>query len=792
MALDLTGIRNENEFYSDHYLQVILEKDLKQWVKARRPVNGETPRWVMLQRMARQFLEHREDFRRARAPERLQIQRRHVWPLLGALGYNPEISTAHLNSGTLTRLGQVERESRPYLWIVEALDGAHTGDDIMQLAAEGATLERLVGEAFFCDAPPRWLLIVSLHVFVLLDRTKWSGHRALRVDWAELFNRRTPISTFQLVAMLLSRDSLCPASGLTSELDRIDQRSKAHAQGVSGSLKYALREAVELLGNEFLHYRRTARRQATSVDEKALSFECLRYMYRMLFLFTVESRQELGYLPMNAILYREGYSLELLRDLEMVSLEEGDSSEGYFLHESLLRLFKLVFAGRQEEGRQRTMEGSEDTFSIAPLQCSLFDPKETPLLNSIRIRNRVWQRIIRMMSLGHEGYPGRKGRISYAQLGVNHLGEVYEALLSYQGFIAQEDLYEVKKRGTYPDMLSPTYFVNAAALEAHYDEEERVYDSGGRLVCHRKGSFIYRLTSRAREESASYYTPESLTQCVVQHALEEVLHGLSADEILDLTVCEPAMGSAAFLNEAVSQLAEAYLRRKTRERGESLSAERYAQELQRVKMYLADNNAYGVDLNPIAVELGGVSLWLNTLVPDGFVPWFGNQLKCGNSLVGAWRRVYSEDQLMQGRWWKQPPEDVEFAKDGTIYHFLVGDPGMMDYRGKVVKQIAAAELKQADRWKKHFTARISARECVLLEHFSGIIDRLWAQHVRDLTRLDDRTTDAFAIYPDKDRAYTRRTDTRMKERHLREVLSPGGHASAYQRLKLVMDYWCAL
>ena len=63
-----------------------------------------------------------------------------------------------------------------------------------------------------------------------------------------------------------------------------------------------------------------------------------------------------------------------------------------------------------------------------------------------------------------------------------------------------------------------------------------------------KGTFIYRLAGREREKSASYYTPEVLTKCLVKYALKELLEGKTADEILKLTICEPAMGSAAFLN----------------------------------------------------------------------------------------------------------------------------------------------------------------------------------------------------------------------------------------------------
>ena len=129
----------------------------------------------------------------------------------------------------------------------------------------------------------------------------------------------------------------------------------------------------------------------------------------------------------------------------------------------------------------------------------------------------------------------------------------------------------MKKAGEADDPLRNAWFVPARDLE-DYQEEERVYDrdEAGRrkLRVHPRGRFIYRLAGRDRQKSASYYTPESLTRCVVKYALRELIpDDMPADRILDLTVCEPAMGSAAFLNEAVNQLAEKYLERKQRERG---------------------------------------------------------------------------------------------------------------------------------------------------------------------------------------------------------------------------------
>ena len=155
------------------------------------------------------------------------------------------------------------------------------------------------------------------------------------------------------------------------------------------------------------------------------------------------------------------------------------------------------------------------------------------------------------------------------------------------------------------------------------------------------------------------------------------------------------MGSAAFLNEVVNQLAQAYLELRQQETGKSVPHEQFATELQKVKMRLADQNVFGVDLNPVAVELAEVSLWLNSIfTPENgraFVPWFSQQLVCGNSLIGARRQIYRVNQLPTSTarsakprklWHEHAPEelawDAELPDDG-IFHFLLPDPGMAAY-----------------------------------------------------------------------------------------------------------------
>ena len=373
-------------------------------------------------------------------------------------------------------------------------------------------------------------------------------------------------------------------------------------------------------------------------------------MYRMLFILFIEARPELGYAPIRELSYLKGYSLESLRDIADAVRDDVDEvSDGYYLHETLAKLYDLIYNGYPEtEAEFQKVTGADsihDVFLIAPLKAHIFDPEYTKLINATKLRNSCMLRIIDLMSLTRASGKrnSRRGRISYANLGINQMGAVYEALLSYRGFIAQQDLYEVKRAGVDFNELDVGYFVSESDL-AQYTEEERVrYASGnkkGKLRMYAKGTFIYRLAGREREKSASYYTPEVLTKCLVKYALKELLKDKSADDILHLTICEPAMGSAAFLNEAINQLAEAYISRKEQETGEIIGYEERFNQLQKVKMFIADRNVYGVDLNPVAVELAEVSLWLNTIYPNGFVPWFGTQLVNGNSLIGARRQCY--------------------------------------------------------------------------------------------------------------------------------------------------------
>jgi hypothetical protein len=545
------------------------------------------------------------------------------------------------------------------------------------------------------------------------------------------------------------------------------------------------------------------------LDPAQLSRECLRFMYRLLFLFYIEARPELGYAPIQAEAYRRGYSLESLRDLEMAPLTSAESQEGHFLHESLELLFDLIYNGypraRTRKEQESLLQPSQHgTFAIPPLRSHLFDREQTPILKRVKFRNKVLQHVIKLMSLSRpsKGKNKRRGRISYAQLGINQLGAVYEGLLSYRGFFVENEggLYEVKKEGESWDPLGVAYFVPPEELP-NYRDEEKVFNQDGTLVHYPKGTFIYRMSGRDRQKSASYYTPESLTQCLVKYSLKELLKDKSADEILDLTICEPAMGSAAFLNEAVNQMSEAYLERKQLEVDKQLSVEEQAQEKQKVKTFIADNNVFGIDLNPVAVELAEVSLWLNTIHSEGFIPWFGNQLVCGNSLIGARKDVYSPELLRRKTkqdplWLDRVPQRIQPGQKrpkGAVYHFLLPDRNMAAYGDRTVKKMVPNSFQANKDWKKEFLKPFSKQDIEQLQKLSKAVDDLWAEHTKKQRELRQKTRDPLSFFgheeKDRDQTTVERKDRIIRQEQWSEGLK---HSTPYRRLKLAMDYWCAL
>ncbi len=747
MPLD-TCIANIGEYYSSHYLDSTFSSDIKQLADLWREQGTQsTPR--RLQQLSQLYFRAKtqaleEDRPEARFQNNGDID---VWhpQLLEALGYTDrEPVDVPIDADTyfVPSVSRINRYNRPWLLICEtvfclpdsSLKDGMPSEDPLSMAPLAAQLDdqthklcegdwsRAVGKVFTEEDAPRWILFLAGSLVLLLDKHTWAQGRYLAFDFDDAFGRNER-TTFDHIAAFISAEALCPGGESDEVLhDRLEEQSHRFAHGVTENLQFAVREAIEFLVNEWVEDRRRRNlpyrhlkahevegEQQLEVTAENLKHEALVFVYRLLFCFYAEARGgELEILPITDEIYRLGYSLEALRDLEQVPLTPATEQGSYF-YEHLRRLFKIIHSGfnpeeKTESSQQHAFEKLNRTFVIQPLTATLFDPKSTPLFDRARFANNCIQKVIRRLSLSTNDRTRTTGRVNYAELGINQLGAVYEGLLSYKGMFADQDLIHVKPAGdSFRDKKTPTWFVPKERLpefeEISPDTVERLENNKPRI--YPQGTFILHLSGIDREQSASYYTPEVLTKCLVEEALRELLKDYTpddADKILDLKICEPAMGSGAFLNEATEQLAGHYLELKQKQIGKTIEPARYLDELRRVKHYIATRNVYGVDLNATAVELGSLSLWLGCIhrllvhegengssdkFQPGATPWFGLRLRAGNSLIGARRAVWTTDQLRNKEHFGSNGAIPRLLKpgeqraDNEIYHFLVFDEDMV-------------------------------------------------------------------------------------------------------------------
>ena len=645
---------------------------------------------------------------------------------------------------------------------------------------------------------PQYILLLAGNKVFLIEVEKWFRGSYLQLDLEELFTEATiERKYYSLFYLLLSKEMLAPDSEMVL-MDQLEEDSHKSAYEVTKDLKEGIIHAVEALANEALHYKKGILKE--EFDESDDTFEaeikddCLSIVYRLLFVFYAESRADLDILPISDSVYQKGYSLEMLRDLEQTKLVTDHSLNGYFFHESLKQLFQLMSSGYRENEN-----GSNKSFRIRHIDSPMFDDTKLHHLSNVKFRNYVWQDVICQLSLSRQQNKKARGRISYANLGINQLGSVYESLLAYRGFYAEEDYIEVHPK---KKPKEGTLLVQRKRRD-DFHEDEVLKDDNGKEVVIPKGQFVYRLSGRDRQKSASYYTPEVLTQCTVKYTLKGILEKvengeMKALDLLDLKLLEPAMGAAAFHNELINQLAEAYLSYRQKEKKEKISPEKYREELQKVKAYIATNNAYGVDLNPTAIELGKLSLWLNVIHKDMETPFFANRLATGNAVVGAWFKVYTEAQLKK-KWWEKAPKLLQLGPDGEkrkkneIYHFLLPDKGMVPSAGiKLLKEEFPTHASRVTDWRKEAIKPISGEEFLQLQKICDSIDEQLEEYYTFQKRLNAQTknkVDIWGGYKDEEQI-----GLNLRSYDEKEQLNDqrNRQSAPYYKLKMVMDYWCSL
>ena len=223
---------------------------------------------------------------------------------------------------------------------------------------------------------------------------------------------------------------------------------------------------------------------------------------------------------------------------------------------------------------------------VTPFNGRLFAPARTPLAERRDLDDAAAQRAIVALSTRPAADRAGRERIAYRDLGVEQLGAVYETLLDYE----------------------PRLERSAVSLQP--------------------GSGV-------RKATGTFYTPQPIADYVVRRTLGPLVHHATPEQILQLRIVDPAMGSGAFLVAASRYLAHAYELALVRAGGchptDIDDADRVA-----VRRTIAERCLYGVDLNPMAVQLARLSLWLATLAADRPLSFLDHRLQVGDSLLGTW------------------------------------------------------------------------------------------------------------------------------------------------------------
>ena len=465
-------------------------------------------------------------------------------------------------------------------------------------------------------------------------------------------------------------------------------KSEGHAQGlrIRDGLRDGVQEALLILGRGFLtHSDNTAlcqRLQDGTLTKEDYFQQLLRLIYRCLFLFCAEER-DLLHTPdaptASCKAYAAGYSLRRFRNRSL-------RNQAHDTHADLWLSVRITF---------RALANGQPRLAL-PALGGLFAETQCPDLDSASLSNRCLLSAMRHLRWFFDKKSGQRGAIDYRNMGPEELGSVYESLLE---LVPQLDL--------------PARTFGFAGIT------DTASTSGN-----------------ARKTTGSYYTPDSLVQELIKSALDPVIADRLASQpdrpveaLLSITVCDPSCGSGHFLLAAARRLAEKLA--ELRAPDGAVRPDDYRHALREV----ASRCLYGVDINPMAVELCRVALWLETVDPGKPLGFLNHHIRTGNSLLGT-----TPDLIAAGL-----PDDTFTAIEGD-------------------NKPACAELKKRNKKEREGFGPLFEKE------EQTIRDRL--RHAA--TQIEAMDDSQPAALQQKEAAFTT-SET----------------APEYRHAKLLADLWCA-
>lgn len=439
----------------------------------------------------------------------------------------------------------------------------------------------------------RWVVAFNGRTLRVLDIHRPYARRYLEFDLARAFASER---AFAILWGLLRAQAFAGDTARERLFDEVVRASEAHGADVRVGLQAGVREALTRLS---LALGRGARRRGEEAEHGAdeIVSQALTLIYRLLFLLFAEAR---ALVPIWHPVYRQSYSLTVLQR-QIEGRGGGAAGSGAIEARGLWDVIRAI--SRLAHAGCRT-----DEFSMTAFNGRLFSPSATPLGERGRVSSVVVADVLRALTRTRAG-PGRRcERITYGDLGVEELGAIYERVLDHVPVVEAVTAAALSRAWPGP----------AAGSVQEIAPRQTRRPSSAERVC--------------RKASGTFYTPRSMADYLVRETLAPLVTDASPERVLSLRVLDPAMGSGAFLVCAGRYLAWAYERALERAgRSPPATAEARAEIRRRV----ARQCLFGVDVNPVAVQLARLSVWLTTLMADAPLTFLDHHLKVGDSLVGA-------------------------------------------------------------------------------------------------------------------------------------------------------------
>ena len=420
-------------------------------------------------------------------------------------------------------------------------------------------------------------------------------------------------------------------------LDEVYQESVNFAEGLEEDLEDKVYNALEVAVEGFFE---TNDIEKTEENIDLVHHASLIFLYRILFILNAESR---NLLPTDYAAYQQAFGLTKLK--RMIVEEDTDD---HLFQETTVAWDNRI---------SRLFEGIDDGYDLNETEIpayngGLFD-EENGETNKFLAENKLYgsyvKEILELLATSYDEEKEKRIILDYKDLNIRHLGSVYEGLLEHKFKAANQR--KILKNEEWKDFSEDDNWED-------YSEEKRVEENE-----------LY-LTNESGERKAtgSYYTPEYIVEYIVENTVgPKVEEKISEAEengdnvltkILELNVCDPAMGSGHFLTEATQYIAENIVEHADLKNQEIDENE---DELNWAKRQVVQNCIYGVDINELAVELGKLSLWIETMAEGKPLNFLDHHLKHGNSLIGS-----DFDEIFS-----HPTEDQK-RLDSERYQF--GDP----------------------------------------------------------------------------------------------------------------------